>query len=148
MFVLQKNEITRRSVSVIDIEKQVKPFIKEMMSLCNKQIGRYKGGFAIAHCQVEKENPLTFYVMKSGDAIINPKIISVSDKTLMLHLEGCMSLKIAPEYKVKRYRKIKVEYTLLDGAGVHPVNKNISDMYAFIMQHEIDHFNLKYIDEK
>lgn len=144
MKILQHNEITKKSIPVTDIEKQVKLFIKDMAEVCKRRIDN-RTGAAIAHCQVEKDNPLTFYVMANGDAIVNPEIISVNEKTLIWHSEGCLSFSRSPNVKVKRYRIIKAKYTLLQSDKIIEVEKNITDMFAFIMQHEIDHFNLKYI---
>jgi peptide deformylase len=144
MKILQHNEISKRSEPVTDIEKQVKPFIEEMARLCRTPInGRH--GIAIAHCQVEKDNPLRFYVFANGDCVVNPLIISVNEKTWMMHPEGCLSFKNRPMIAVPRYRIIKARYTLVNNNGVHVVNKKLHDMTAFVMQHETDHFDLKYI---
>jgi len=147
MKILQHNEIIKKSIPVTNFGSQVLPYIKEMAELCRQKHGN-RIGVAIAHCQVEKENPLTFYVLANGDAIINPVILSVKEKTLMFHSEGCLSFMNKPEIKVPRYRMIKVVYELFSGEKYQVVRKNISDMQAYIMQHEIDHFELKYIYDK
>ena len=150
MKVLQKKEIKKKSTPVTDIDIQVTPFlVYKMAGLCKKQIGRYAGGLAIAHCQVEKNNPLTFFVLACGDAIVNPEIIKGTAATMSL--EGCMSLSDKPEYRVRRFNRIKVKYTLLsknkNTIEIKIVEKWIKDKTAYIFQHEIDHFNLKYVDE-
>lgn len=147
MKILQHNEITKVSQLVTDIESQVKPFIKEMAETCRTpRNGRI--GVAIAHCQVEKDNPLTFYVFANGDTIVNPEIISVKEKTWTMHTEGCLSFHNSPDVSVPRYRIIKAKYTLVNNAGIRVVEKNISDMTAYVMQHEMDHFKLIYIYDK
>lgn len=148
MNILLSNKLTKKSQPVTDIETQVKPYIQEMAELCRKEINGMKGE-AIAHCQVEADNPLTFYVRANGDTIVNPVIISVKEKTAMWHTEGCLSFPHLARIPVKRYRIIKAKYTLITPNGVQECEKNITDMYAYIMQHEMDHFNLKSIyDEK
>lgn len=149
MIVLQRDKIKNKSAFVVDIESEVKPFVAEMSDLCKGKIGRYSGGLAIAHCQVDAEKPLTFFVMKCGDAIINPTIIEVAEKTKTVRSEGCMSIAFFPPSPVVRYRRVKVRYVLLMKNGsIRNIEKWIEDDFAYIMQHEIDHFNLVYCDGK
>jgi peptide deformylase len=145
--VLGKKDIKKKSSPVTDIETQVIPHIDDMAELCRRKTADNRRGLAIAHCQMEKENPLTFFVMACGDAIINPKIISVVEKTEFLHSECCMSFPNREPVKVKRYNRIKVEYTLYTGNRDKSqyVEKTVSGIFALILQHEIDHFDLKYI---
>jgi peptide deformylase len=145
MRILQHTEIINQSKQVTDMGTQAFPYIKEMAKLCNKKIGRYKGGMAVAHCQVEKDNPYTFFVMANGNGIINPIITDYKESGIIYHLEGCLSYKNTDEIKVKRYKRIKVDYTLVTKEGIFEISKWITDIYCYIMQHEIDHFNLKYI---
>lgn len=144
MNILQHNEITQKSIPVTDIKKQVLPLIEKMAISCRIPRGN-KIGIAIAHCQVEKTDPLTFYVFANGDTVVNPQIISVKEKTLMWHKEGCLSFINHNDIKVKRYRIIKAKYILIQNGKIFNIEKNISDMNAYVMQHETDHFNLKYI---
>lgn len=142
--ILQFNEITKISQRVSDLEKQVLPFIYDMAELCKKPIDGKKG-VAIAHCQFDKDNPLTFYVYANGDCVVNPVILSVKEKTKTFHSEGCLSFNHYDEIKVERYRIIKASYVLLQNMKLTYVKKNISELAAYVMQHEIDHFNLKTI---
>jgi len=139
--ILQKNEIINRSKPVTDIKKEVTPFIKNIVDLCNKKIGEFNGALALAHCQVEKDNPLTFFVFNTGETIINPEILElIGEKTTSM--EGCLSLALRPEKKVKRYEKIKVKY--LDTNGKERVTYEYGKR-AYVFQHETDHFKNKYI---
>lgn len=147
MKILLHNQITKKSQSVTDIETQVKPYIQQMAELCRVSRNGRKG-VALAHCQFEKDNPLTFYVFANGDTVVNPVILSVKEKTLMWHSEGCLSFPNEPEVEIQRYRIIKARYTLVTNQGIREVEKNLSDMTAYVMQHEMDHFNLKYIYDK
>jgi len=99
--ILQKNEITKISQPVTDIKNQVIPIIEKMQKLCFVKIGRYPGALALAHCQIEKENPLTFFVLKTGEAIINPFINEYEDESKITSLEGCLSLAFRSERRFK-----------------------------------------------
>jgi len=69
-------------------------------------------------------------------AIINPKIVSHSKKTL-LDWEGCLSI---PGIRalVARFAKIGVEYTNTDGILI---KRDFEGFIAKIFQHELDHLN-------
>jgi peptide deformylase len=142
--VLLEKEIKQKSAPVTDIENQVEPVRKIMAELCRQKRGN-KIGVALAHCQFSSIDPLTFYVLANGEAIVNPRIILVKEKSLMWHKEGCLSFPNKSDIEVLRYRMIKAEYTLVNDLGTRQMTKTLSDMSAFVMQHEIDHFNLKYI---
>jgi peptide deformylase len=105
-------------------------------------------GVAIAAIQVGV--PLRMTVVKNENdylAIINPEIIKHS-KEEMEDNEGCMSVpkKYGP---VKRYKKIKVKGTDLDG---RKIEIKAEGFQARVLQHEIDHMNgklfLNRVDEK
>jgi peptide deformylase len=150
--ILTHKQITKKSEPVTDIENQVIPYIQQMAELCRTEKNGRKG-IALAHCQFDKDNPLTFYVFANGDTVVNPEILSVKEKTLMWHSEGCLSFPHEQEVEVQRYRIIKARYTLVTNVcknfqGVRVVEKKLQDMTAYIMQHEMDHFNLKYIYDK
>ena len=151
MKILLHNEIRRMSVPVTDIDNEVRPVVKIMTEICNRKLnGRI--GLALAHCQIEisKDRPLTFYVLMNGDTIINPTIISVAEKSLTTSEEGCLSFPDRPYVKIERYSRIRANYLILTAKGrLYLKDKTVSGKSAFIMQHEIGHFNLKYIyDER
>ena len=117
----------------------------DLYRICFEPIGNYpRGALAMAHVQIEKDDPLRFFVNKNGEMFINPEIIS--KKQSYSHLEGCMSFPLQSAKKVSRFNLIEVEYTpaALEGEIdlTNRVIKKFSAMDAAIFQHEIDHFNL------
>lgn len=74
--------------------------------------------------------------------LLNPKIVAFSEKTVR-ETEGCLSLpKLQAE--VERAYKIEVKAEDPDGRTVYIKAK---DMFARVLQHEIDHLNgVLYID--
>jgi peptide deformylase len=113
----------------------------EMFMLCFKNIGNYKGAYAVAHCQVKKINPMRFFVTREGKTIVNPKIVRHSGY-MVDSFEGCLSYPLRNQVMVQRYRKIEVEY--LDKDFKKKV-AHLSGQEAFVWQHEIDHFDGKHI---
>lgn len=108
-----------------------------------------RGAYAIAHSQVNSSDPLRFFVTRE-EIIVNPKIIRHTNykhrKT-----EGCMSFpfteSLAP---TQRYNKMTVEYQTVEerGGEMHLSEiktRELHGLEAQIWQHEIDHFNCKYI---
>ncbi len=78
------------------------------------------------------------FVIDVGDgpfALINPKIIKQSGKTVME--EGCLSIP-GVAVPIERATKIKVEY--IDEKN-KKVKKNCTDLLARVIQHEHDHLN-------
>ena len=146
MLVVPHEEITKKSKPVVDMIIQVEPLMKMMACLCNQKDTDGRTAYALAHCQVDRENPLTFFVMNNGDAIVNPKIIE--GKGMVWSEEGCMSFLHKPSVKVQRFKRIKVEYWLINNKETRFVHKTIEGRFAMIIQHEIDHFNLKTIYDK
>ena len=69
-------------------------------------------------------------------AMINPKIIAHSDKTIK-DWEGCLSVP-GLRGKISRYCTIEVEYCKPDGQLQQEV---LTDFVARIFQHELDHLN-------
>lgn len=116
--------------------RDIKPFVKDMVALCKEQLGLYPGAHAIAHSQVEYENPLRFFVFKDGTVVINPEIIEASFQ--FNHKEGCMSFPNYPIRNTKRFKRVKVRYLNIKGKEVEEVADGLR---ACIFQHEIDHFN-------
>lgn len=160
MKVLQANEITKLSKAV-DVKQDIpmiQALLPDIIELCKNPIGKFSGAYAIAHCQVEKENPLTFFVIKTGEVIINPVILTKSGR--FPHSEGCLSYKYRPMKKVSRYSNIMVNYISLKKNKLSlwrlkthkkreikfvKGSKDPKDMLACIFQHEIHHFTNNYI---
>ena len=85
----------------------------------------------IAVCQLDKkEKDITW-----AEVLINPKIIEKSWE--YISEEGCLSLPWL-EGKVKRYKKVKVEYYDINWEKHSIKAENLN---AAILQHEIDHLN-------
>lgn len=128
-----------------DVEdpKAIKDIAKEMAKLCQEPIGRYRNGLALAHCQVDHDDPKRFFVYQDGRVVINPVIIKKEGKCYFS--EGCLSFPYGVMSKVKRYSKITVEYLNVKGKRM---TNDYEDLEAFIFQHEIQHFNAKSIYDK
>lgn len=134
--------------------RQIKKDAREMVELVNQDNfeGRYKSGFALAHCQVTKD-PYRFFVIhrevKKGfgdDIIINPEVVKRTDKTHFR--EACLSYPFRTMTKVKRYNRVVVKYQVPSLFGLKDKTKEFTGLQAFIFQHEIDHFNSIYIYDK
>ena len=129
-----------------DDAKRVREDALAMLFLCHTPLGRYRAAFAIAHCQVDHDDPLRFFVMKDGSLIVNPKIKAFSDE-LVRDTEGCMSHAFRSEVSVKRFSSVKISYQTLSKKNKlsKPKMQTFTDLQARIFQHEIDHFNGKSI---
>lgn len=124
----------------------------EMIMLCNVPRGKQVGGaHAIAHTQVNDQDPLRFFVLRNGMVVINPVIVNHTNYTVFKE-EGCMSYpdrEMAP--LVPRYHKVVVMFQsiakLPDGKIVMtaPMTENLSSLTAEIFQHECAHCNGHYI---
>jgi len=128
-----------------------------MAGLEEKKI--FSSVYAVAHSQVTKKDPLRFFVINStsqslaseswelpDDLIINPEIINhvrhTSEKK-----EGCITFVGYPDATVERWHKIVVRFQTLDHEGGKLISheKACSGKLAELFQHEIDHFDAKYI---
>lgn len=143
---------------------------KEMIKLLNTPMGMYNRHYSISHPQVDNKNPRRFFVLNSlvekiardeslkenrgqnrvWEIIINPVIVRHSRNTVE-EKEGCMTFIDMPMIPVERFYKIEVEYNYLiigdDGSPIFSERKksSLKGMMARIFQHEIDHFECKYI---
>ena len=152
--IVEPHKIMSRDVNFGDI-KRVVDDAKKMYELIGTKIGNYEGFYAIAHCQVTREDPLRFFLAnpqydifnKLPEAIIvNAKIVNHT-KQIIMKEEGCLSYATLHPVQVERWNKCDVEYQVITEEG------NISEVYketlsstlAQVFQHEIDHFNAKYI---
>lgn len=124
--------------------KRLKKDAAEMIALCQKPIGRYPGALALAHCQVDHDDPLRFFVMASGAIIINPEI-ECDEDSLEYHYEreGCLSYPFRSIVKTRRLKKIFGNYETFakNGKLIKRKDQEIVGLFSSIMQHEIDHFN-------
>jgi peptide deformylase len=113
--------------------------------MCSERIGFMKGGYALSHQQVENEDPLTFFVLREGETIVNPKILNHT-KTTVDSRELCLSFPyINREILKQRWNVIEVEYYGIYGEGFTKKRKRLSGKESHVWQHEMDHFDCKYI---
>jgi len=125
----------------------------KMVDQLRRPVGRWQSGYALAHSQITKKDPLRFFVTTKGDAIINPKITwKPHENQAEPHNEGCYtfhSLEDRTVY-VPRFEKIKAEwYELMEDGKVSPkVTAELRGMQAKVFQHEIDHMDGIYIYDK
>ncbi len=117
-----------------------------MYALCHAPAGYYRQAHAIAHSQINDKDPLRFFVIQDQRVIINPKIIR-STKVGTLKDEGCMTFFRCKSTKVTRKTKVEVEYrTIGEDSKLTELRlwaaKGID---AQVLQHEIDHFDGRYI---
>lgn len=118
-----------------------------MFDLCELPHGKYPNAFAIAHNQIEKEDPIAFFVSIGGDIIINPSIIKHSNYVVE-KMEGCMSYPDRPMVSVDRWQKCEVEYQSITDDGEKLTEKEViklSGKEAEVYQHEIEHLEGKSI---
>jgi peptide deformylase len=122
---------------------RVKLDMIEMAALCNQPLGKHSGAKALAHCQVEAKDPLRFFVLKNGDAIVNPKIINATGS--VRSREGCMSYPFRDPKLVKRHDHITVRFDLIKADGEEQndqetIFRSYNGDLCLVYQHEIDHF--------
>jgi peptide deformylase len=142
-------------------EKDVPRVVEEgkiMITLCSIPRGGTTGAEAIAHMQIDDKDPLSFFVTKRGEIIINPRIVRHSGYTVG-KVEGCMSFPEEPAKEVSRYHKIEAAFqTLIKNEKGEPIlseekTLSLSGFFAQIFQHEISHilgwniFDHDYIEE-
>lgn len=114
----------------------VPPVAMEMKDLCQLPLGRKSYAMALAHCQVDHDSPLRFFVMKDGTLIMNPQILET--KGGFWHTEGCMSFPFRNDRKVWRAQEVRVKYI---DENAREQNRWVDGIEACIFQHEIDHMN-------
>jgi len=107
-----------------------------MTALCQQPLGRKPYAMALAHCQVDHDDPIRLFVLKDGTAISNPQILD--SKGMYWHVEGCMSFPLKNDKKVRRAREVLVKYV---SSEAKEVTKWLDGIDACIFQHEIDHMN-------
>jgi peptide deformylase len=137
-----------REVTKKDLETVIRD-AKVMINLCSNPHGIHPSALAIAHPQINDTDPLRFFVTDS-EIFINPRIIRHSNYEVTKK-EGCMSFPDRSTMTVKRWHKIVVEYSLFSLEGqmdlLKVITQDFSGLQAEVFQHEIDHFDGKYIFE-
>lgn len=150
-YVKPHRKVSRR-VKEADIERMMKdaPIMHEMCLVGN---GEYNTAYAIAHSQIDDQDPLRFFVTMKGEIYVNPIIVSHSH-ALQQTKEGCMSYPEEPMKSVTRFEKVTVKYRTVshkvdpntgESLGQISLTKEITSefagMMAQIMQHECQHLN-------
>lgn len=124
---------------------------KVMHEMCLVGRADYTTAYAIAHTQVNDEDPLAFYVTIDGQVIINPVITNYT-KQLIDRMEGCMSYPAEPMKIVLRFNKVTLQYQTItykekDGVpvGDPTLTPEVVSKYeskeAQVIQHELTHLN-------
>ncbi len=128
---------------------RVRAAIPEMHALCLEPLGYFvNGAYALAHCQVDQDDPLRFFVLLDGTAVINPNIVERIGQTFR-HEEGCMShADTQCTLGVQRHKSIMVDFTGLESKDAEEdivKDMKIEGLLALVFQHETDHMNGKHI---
>lgn len=102
---------------------------------------------ALAHMQIDDQDPLRFFVeLGRGMVFINPVLSGYSEETDTME-EGCMTFPSDAPKKVTRPKHATLRYqTLVAGPDGKPVMSdvitiNVTGMMSRIAQHEIGHCN-------
>lgn len=129
-----------------------------MAEMCLVGRGEYNIAHALAHSQIEEEDPLRFFVLRRQEdgqpfIFINPVIRKLWGDLEGIQ-EGCMSYPEEPLKTVFRFKKATMEFQTLaqsvdkntgkELSGVFlsdVVKQNYSGLVARIVQHEVAHLN-------
>lgn len=129
-----------------------------MSEMCLVGRGDYVIADAIAHTQINDEDPLRFFVVhdhstNESHIIVNPVIFDGGGDVLIAE-EGCMSFPDEPMKNVGRWANIRIRYQTI-GNSVSPetgepvgepfltetTRQNIYSGKARLFQHEVQHLN-------
>jgi len=115
-----------------------------MIDFCKNPTGNLKQILSLAHPQIEKKDPLRFFVTENGEIIINPKITNHT-KTTIDSFEGSVSFPNEPMITVQRWNVCELVYSTLEEGRLITCNEHVKGRRAEMFQHEIDHLDAKYI---
>ena len=100
---------------------------------------------ALAHSQIESNDPLRFFVTNSNKIIINP-VITRHTKAYVQSQEGCRTFQARADINVQRHYRIEFDFKAIDEHKLSEVQKGkVKGLNSFIVQHEIDHMDGKCI---
>lgn len=142
------HRVVSRPVTPEDFQRVFDDGVK-MYAMCWMTFGINKSAHAIAHPQIEKKDPLRFFIDKHGDVYINP-VVTRHSSTARPKEEGCMSFPFMKARRVPRYYRLEVEYWTFDEDKpeltlIGPLKKELKGLQAEIWQHELDHLDAKYV---
>lgn len=153
MKLVKPHRLISREVTAADIDR-IRAAASDMAQILwnERGVGIYpKGGYALAHCQVDDKEPLRFFVAREGVVYVNPEIINHTNHE-HLREEGCLTYSF-PCCKalshVPRWNKIRVRFQVLTAHGLSAkTEEDMKGLQAQVFQHEIDHFNGMYIYDR
>lgn len=115
--------------------------------------------YAIAHPQIDADDPMRFFWLNSDEPlvkendlfglgtniIINP-IITRQSQPSCIKSEGCLTFPGRSSINVYRSQKLELTYQVIGESGeLESRTAKLSGLGAQILQHEIDHFNARYV---
>jgi peptide deformylase len=143
--IIPPHDVKSRECLDTDIDR-IKKDAELMVSLLQGKIGIWTGGFALAHSQITKDDPLRFFVRNTGEIILNP-VIKSHDYMPKPKQEGCLTFWAAGRMVTKaRWAWVEVQWQ--DGVTGMVHQKKFNGKDAQIFQHEIDHFEAIYTQDK
>lgn len=143
--IVDPHGVSSREVVEADFPR-VLSHAQQMLDLCKKPRGKCNGALALAHSQVEKEDPLRFFVTADGFVCVNP-VITNHTRHKVHRKEQCLSFPDHDPIRVARYNKVTVKFAVLFENELIYSEENIHGRAAKVFQHEIDHMNALYIHE-
>lgn len=149
MSIVQPHRLVSRPVQESDIPRVLEDLPKLKAVLDNPLQGRVY--CAVAHCQVTDKDPLQFFLAEPGrfkyDLIINPEIMRAT-KAQVDSKEACISYPDKPPITVQRSHKLTLHYQTYEEGKLVSVREDCNGAAAKIAQHEIDHFEARYIYDR
>lgn len=144
--ITQENNVVSREVTNDDLDRVIEEGMI-LHRLCNLPFGPFTGAVVLSHSQIEKNDPLRFFVGQNGTIIINPKITRhTSHKELKQ--EGCYRFPDQPKRFAERFYRIEWEYDMIsvDDEGKKVLIHGSGDQKgsnAQAAQHMIDHMDAR-----
>ena len=143
--IIDPHKNVSREVKEADIQR-VEKIALEMIEFCKNPQGNFREILALAHQQVEKKDPLRFFVTEFNEIIINPVITRHTEVTIDSK-EGCVSFPNESMITVQRWNKCEVKYQKIENSKLISCEEKLNGQRAKMFQHEIDHLDAKYIYE-
>lgn len=136
--IIEPHRVISREVTNADVQR--------VMAEAEKMKQHIQGNcVALAHSQIDDKDPLRFFLIQTGEIIVNATIVRHVDYTVD-SIEGCMTYPGAKAVVRQRWHKVDVDFqTIEEGTRLSGrMSKTFRGMQAFIMQHEIDHAEGRY----